>query len=164
MKKAIFIAAAVWLSLSGQSAAIDSEVSCLAKNIYHEARDQPLVGQIAVGQVTLNRVADSRFPGTVCEVITQGPHRPSWKNPNVRIPVKNRCQFSWYCDGKSDEIKNIEVYLEIQKLAQMLIHQQVLDITGGSTHYHTDDVTPYWAKTKTKTIEIEDHIFYRWEF
>jgi spore germination cell wall hydrolase CwlJ-like protein len=40
---------------------------------------------------------------------------------------------------------------------------QVLDITEGATHYHADYVNPSWAKTKTKTIEIEDHIFYRWE-
>jgi hypothetical protein len=40
---------------------------------------------------------------------------------------------------------------------------QILDITDGATHYHADYVRPSWAKTKTKTIEIEDHIFYRWE-
>jgi spore germination cell wall hydrolase CwlJ-like protein len=40
---------------------------------------------------------------------------------------------------------------------------QIFDITDGATHYHADYVRPSWAKTKTKTIEIEDHIFYRWE-
>ena len=39
----------------------------------------------------------------------------------------------------------------------------IADITEGATHYHADYVEPAWAKTKTKTIEIEDHIFYRWE-
>ena len=39
----------------------------------------------------------------------------------------------------------------------------VVDITEGATHYHADYVYPTWRKTKTKTIEIEDHIFYRWE-
>ena len=40
---------------------------------------------------------------------------------------------------------------------------EMIDITDGATHYHADYVKPAWAKTKTKTIEIGDHIFYRWE-
>jgi spore germination cell wall hydrolase CwlJ-like protein len=40
---------------------------------------------------------------------------------------------------------------------------QVVDITEGATHFHADYVRPAWRKTKTRTIEIEDHIFYRWE-
>ena len=39
----------------------------------------------------------------------------------------------------------------------------LLDITDGATHYHADYVFPAWRKTKTKTVEIGDHIFYRWE-
>ena len=47
---------------------------CMAINIYHEARNESVIGQIAVGQVVMNRVADERFPNTVCEVVTQGKH------------------------------------------------------------------------------------------
>ena len=39
----------------------------------------------------------------------------------------------------------------------------LLDITDGATHYHADYVSPAWKKSKTKTTEIGDHIFYRWE-
>ena len=69
-----------------------------------------------------------------------------------------------YCDGKSDTILNLEVYDKILGLTDYLIPNGYFDITdGATTHYHADYVRPDWAKTKTKTIEIEDHIFYRWE-
>ena len=138
---------------------------CLAENVYHEARNQPAAGQMAVMSVTLNRVADSRFPNTVCEVVRQGPHRPSWKDDTVLIPVRHKCQFSWYCDGKSDRIYDMETFDFIFVFTQGLIDGsiKVMDVTDGATHYHADYVEPSWAKTKTKTIEIEDHIFYRWE-
>ena len=50
-------------------------------------------------------------------------------------------------------------------LADVLLSNELpfLDITDGATHYHADYVKPSWAKTKTKTVEIQDHIFYRWE-
>lgn len=140
-----------------------SEISCLAENIYFEARNQSLAGKIAVGLVTLNRVRDARFPDTVCSVVKQGPTYTNWKG-NI-IPVKNRCQFSWYCDGQADTIheKHIEYYKEILDISIDLYYNEFYDITEGSTHYHADYVSPDWASTKTKTTEIDDHIFYRWE-
>ena len=140
-----------------------AETGCLALNIYHEARGQSIAGQIAVGQVTLNRVRDSRWPNSVCEVITQGPHRASWKGTGEMIPIRHRCQFSWYCDGKSDKINQPEVYRKIFNLAQILMNQDMIDITSKATHYHADYVQPSWAKTKRRTTKIEDHIFYIWE-
>jgi spore germination cell wall hydrolase CwlJ-like protein len=82
-----------------------------------------------------------------------------------KIPVRHRCQFSWYCDGKSDKIYDTETWNHIYLLTKGIVSDtlQILDITEGATHYHADYVSPAWAKTKTKTIEIEDHIFYRWE-
>ena len=141
------------------------ESYCLAENVYHEARNQPLAGQMAVIAVTMNRVADTRYPNTVCGVTKQGPHRPSWKGTGELIPVRHRCQFSWYCDGKSDKIYDEETFDNILVLTSMIIDGSVklMDITNGATHYHADYVLPSWAKTKTKTVEIEDHIFYRWE-
>ena len=78
------------------------EVTCLAENMYYEARNQSFAGQLAVSNVVMNRVADDRYPDTICEVVKQGPVRPSWKGTGEMIPVRNRCQFSWWCDGKSD--------------------------------------------------------------
>ena len=84
----------------------NEHVKCLALNMYHEARDQGTAGKLAVSAVVINRVSDSRFPNTICEVIKQGPTRKSWRDPSVSYPIKNRCQFSWYCDGVSDEVKD----------------------------------------------------------
>ena len=90
------ISAAIWASspVSGTEINYDDSAECLAKNIYYEARNQGTAGWMAVTAVVLNRVNDSRFPNTICEVVEQGPTRPSWKNANIKIPVKNR-RF-WY--------------------------------------------------------------------
>ena len=97
-------------------------------------------------------------------MVYQGPTRPSWQDPELMIPIRHKCQFSWYCDGKSDVMRNTSKREEIIKFAEYVLSTKFdLDITDGATHYHADYVYPAWAKTKTKTIEIGDHIFYRWE-
>ena len=142
----------------------DRSYECLALNMYHEARDQGTAGVLAVSAVVFNRIKDSRFPNTVCEVIEEGPTRASWKNPKIRFPIKNKCQISWYCDGKSDKPYDKEKYEYLLKLSIVFLSKKIpfLDITDGAVFYHADYVRPKWAKTKTKTIEIEDHIFYKW--
>ena len=139
-------------------------IQCLAMNMYHEARDQGTAGRLAVSAVVLNRVNDSRFPNSVCEVVLQAQMKPSWKT-GLPVPIRNKCQFSWYCDGKSDEIKDVKTYKKILDFAGVILHNNIrfIDITDGATHYHADYVKPDWAKTKTRTTEIGDHIFYRWE-
>ena len=136
-------------------------LACLALNIYHEARDQPIEGQVAVAQVVMERVKSNKYPNSICEVVMQGPTY-SW---SINYPIKHRCQFSWYCDGKSDRIHDMETFNSIYLFTTGLVDGTMIlkDVTEGATHYHADYVSPDWAKTKTKTIEIEDHIFYRWE-
>lgn len=159
------VASADELTQGERDTFIQQEAYCLAQNVYFEARNQPAAGQMAVMSVTLNRVNDDRFPNTVCGVVYEGPTRPSWKGTGEMIPVRHRCQFSWYCDGKSDEIKNKDAFEEILLLSELIIDgtMSFIDITEGATHYHADYVRPAWAETKTRTIEIEDHIFYRWD-
>ena len=143
---------------------LETAFICLALNTYHEAKNQSMIGQIATAQVVMNRVADDRYPNTVCEVVKQGPHRPSWENPGKEYPVKHRCQFSWYCDGKSDIPKNEKAWKKAQDYAYLVLYNRInLDVTEGATHYHATYVRPAWAKTKTRTTRIEKHIFYRWE-
>ena len=60
------------------------QITCLADNIYWEARNQPVRGMFAVAFVVDNRVSDTRYPNTYCEVIQQGPTRPSWKDITAR--------------------------------------------------------------------------------
>jgi len=146
------------------------QATCLAMNMYFEARNQSWRGIIAVGMVTLNRVRDKRFPDTLCEVVTQGPISKWWlKEKGKVVPVRHRCQFSWYCDGKSDKVPSadIELYDAILIKASRMIGSynwgKLDDMTKGSTHYHADYVYPEWRKMKTKMITIGNHIFYKWE-
>ena len=150
------------------------EARCLAENVYHEARNQGTAGWLAVAAVTMNRVIDNRFPNTICEVVFQAETKESWKTKGKKDilaaerifnPIRHRCQFSWYCDGKSDDINNVSIYMEIMQFSRLILTSQVMmfDITDGATFYHADSITPSWAKSKIKTIEIGDHIFYRWK-
>ena len=132
------------------------EVECLALNIYHEARNQPTAGKLAVAQVTLNRVKHDRFPNTICGVVYQG----YYLNNN---PIKHKCQFSWWCDGKSDKPKEIQSWNYALMLARHM-HEGVfdnIDVVKDATHYHAVYVKPYWTKEKKKVKVIADHIFYK---
>ena len=139
---------------------LETAFMCLALNTYHEAKNQSMVGQIAVAEVVMNRVADSRYPNTVCEVVKQGP-----KYKGSDVPVRHKCQFSWLCDGKSDEPRrDSKEWRRAQDYARIVLSGRiVLDVTEGATHYHATYVKPSWAKTKTRTTRIESHIFYRCE-
>lgn len=149
-------------------------VQCMATNLYFEARDQSFAGQIAIALVVVNRVKDKRFPNSICSVIYEGPMKESWKtkadptlseDDRIYYPIKNRCQFSWYCDGKSDEVKEESTYKHLYEISELFLDQDVtfLDITEGSTHYHAHYVAPDWGDDHTKVMQIDDHIFYRWE-
>ena len=145
---------------------------CLALNVYHEAKNQSFIGQVAVAQVVMNRVKDSRFPNTICEVVYQGPVKESWKtrqypdledHKRIYYPKKHQCQFSWYCDGKSDRIWNEDAFARAFIIAKRVIAGQYDGYLEGATHYHATYVNPDWAKTKTLITQVGDHIFYRWD-
>jgi len=138
---------------------LETALMCMAVNIYHEAKNQPMAGQIAVAQVVMNRVNDSRYPDNVCDVVKQG---LTYKNGKV---VLGKCQFSWYCDGKKDDVnmKSEKWRNSIRYASMVLTNRITLDVTEGATHYHATYVRPAWARTKTKTVRINRHIFYRWE-
>ena len=143
----------------------EKSIECLAMNMYHEARGQGTAGLLAVSSVVMNRVADERFPNTICGVIKQAQTRPSWKDKNKMIPIRDKCQFSWFCDGKSDVPTDKETYKRLLTIAKTLLYNNVIipDITDGALFYHADYVKPDWSKTKTKTVEVQDHIFYKWD-
>ena len=139
----------------------EKQHECLAKNIYFEARNEPFAGQFAVALVTLNRVHDTAFPNTICEVVDQGIHHADG------FPKRDRCQFSWYCDGNSDEVRNKRAWEVVQKTANLAMLQyssikaEGLDYTEGARFYHTFEVNPRWSKVYPKVGRIGDHIFYR---
>ena len=138
---------------------IAEAIMCLALNVYHEARDQPFIGQVAVAQVVMNRVYDDRYPDHPCEVVFQGPTY-SWK-PD--FPLRHRCQFSWYCDGKSDKVYDEDAYKQALTIAHGVYYDNLDDFVEGATHYHAVYVLPEWAESKTPVVQIGQHMFYRWE-
>tara|TARA_B110000503_G_C7116881_1_gene400790 strand:- start:649 stop:1266 length:618 start_codon:yes stop_codon:yes gene_type:complete len=126
---------------------------CLAMNIYHEARGDSYAGKMAVSDVVLNRVKDSRYPNTICGVVYQGGEE------------RRRCHFSWYCDGRSDTPFDDVSWQESQDIAKNILTNDTSNLTEGATHYHTFRVKPNWISDRGMLVvgRIGDHIFYRWE-
>ena len=135
---------------------IAAEVECLALNIYFETHAVSLADAVAVSDVVLNRVKSSNYPNTVCKVVKQGYYD---SNGN---PIRHKCQFSWWCDGKSDNPKNYEAWERSLAVArEIYLTDSFIGITEGSTHYHANYVTPEWSNQFTRVTRIGSHIFYR---
>ena len=131
---------------------------CLALNIYYEARGSSLADQAGVANVVLNRTNDRRYPDTICGVVYQGE-----KDANGNM-IRHRCQFSWYCDGKSDVPTDRDLWIAAQMLAWYMIEENMYrGLTEGATHYHADYVNPRWKRDLQLVGRIGEHIFYRWE-
>ena len=132
------------------------ELECMSMNIYFEAALESTAGKLAVAQVTLNRVRSEHYPNTVCSVVKQGKHYASG------FPVRDRCQFSWYCDGKHDTPSMGRMWQESKNIATYAMENPtMLDITDGATHYHADYIeNPRWAISRHRTLQIDTHIFY----
>lgn len=142
--------AAAEISIQGGTGLdIESEIQCLALNIYFEARSESDAGKRAVGHVVMNRVADPRFPGWVCEVVRQGGESP-----------RNHCQFSWWCDGRSDEPRDRGSWIRSWEAAYRVFWGYSEDPTDGALWYHADYVKPAWRKLMGKGNKIGRHIFY----
>ena len=125
-------------------------ITCLALNVYHEARNENMNGMYAVASVVINRVQDDRWPNNVCAVIKDGYRKDSHK-----------CQFSWYCDGKSDVPYEDRAWALAVLVADDVLKGTVDDVSHGATHYHANYVTPIWAKKLTRTVSYGSHIFYK---
>lgn len=134
------------------------DYECMALNIYFETRGQNLADSAAVADVVLNRKLDMRYPSTVCGVV-----KDAVLNSNGQ-PVRNKCQFSWFCDGKSDTPHDKRSW-ERSKIiaAQVMFDGRFRGITEGSTHYHATYVNPRWASSLVLIGRIGSHIYYRWD-
>ena len=121
---------------------IDLAVMCLAMNVYWEARNQSLAGQVAVAQVTVERVLSSDYPNDVCGVVYQ--HK----------------QFSWFWDGKSDVPQEKVAWDRAQMVAMGVLGGSGHSDLGGVLHYHALYVKPYWTKDMKMVARIDDHLFY----
>jgi len=123
-----------------------AEIGCMAQNIYFEARSESIEGQRAVAHVTMNRVAHSNWPNTVCEVVFE--------------PF----QFSWTHLVKNHTPGNKELYSEVYKVAEAVYNNTLEDNTGSATFYYADYIDkPHWAYQMDETVRYGVHIFYKWD-
>ena len=134
---------------------------CLQENIYFEAANQDVEGQAAVAWVTLNRMEHETYPNTVCGVVKQAKLDTDGK------PKKHKCQFSWYCDGKPDEVDESKVAQRAWEDANIVAQATLVawakkhrDSVGGAIMYHADYVNPYWVDAYHLTKKVGDHLFY----
>ena len=137
----------------------NNEAYCLAQNMYFEAGNQPVAGKIAVSQVVINRTNHMNYPSTICGVVYDAKYRENWKGNFV--PIRHQCQFSWFCDGKSDDPEDSKTWIQCLTLARNILQGEYGDITEGATHYHNVYVNPYWADSLNETVRINEHIFYK---
>lgn len=132
-----------------------SDIECLAKNIYYEARGESEHGMIAVGMVTINRSRDSSFSKTICGVVSQS---------LVSDTGEKICQFSWVCELTLAAKPVGARWVESLSIARMLLnggHIDHKDLVEGAKYFHASNARPSWRKNKIKVAEIGNHVFYK---
>ena len=137
-----------------------AEEFCMAQNIFFEAGIDNLAGMAAVANTVLNRVEHDYYPDTICGVIHQGQ-----KDANGNM-IRHKCQFSWYCDGKSDRIPESQNWERAKRVAWDIMHtNEYRGLAEGATHYHATYVNPNWARQRDmdEVGRIGEHLFYRWD-
>lgn len=152
MERGTLYAAIAFVALLAASdagaATLRNEQQCLALALYWEARGEGRTGMTAVGWTVLNRVRNPDFPSTPCAVVRQGGERPP-------------CQFSWWCDGRSDRPRERRSWNLALLIAAELLVDPPADPTGGSLYYHSVTVNPRWIRSLRRTARIGSHVFYR---
>lgn len=140
----------------------ESDKLCLQQNIYFEARNQSVEGKVAVAWVTMNRVESSRYPDTICDVVKQG------RKDSKGNMIRHKCQFSWFCDGKSDKISNNVIEQRAWEDSGLVADVVLLDWARendspveDATMYHADYVNPFWTTAYEVVATVESHIFYQ---
>jgi len=148
----ILIGIALGLSVLGEAGAeprhLRDEHKCLSLALYWEARGELQLGMVAVGWTILNRTRSPDFPSTPCDVVFEGGEQPP-------------CQFSWWCDGKSDQPRHRNSWIRAQVIAARLLIDPQPDPTHGALFFHSTTIRVPWARPRTRTARIGNHIFYR---
>ena len=144
----LLLGLALALAGSGAARADHTPRHCLAMAIYWEAKSCGREDMTAVGWVVLNRQADGEFPAEICAVVKQGGERPG-------------CQFSWWCDGKSDRPEDDEAWRRAREVADALLTRPPPDPTGGALFFHSKEIERPWSVSRKRTAAIGCHIFYK---
>ena len=131
------------------------DVTCLADTVYFEARSENILGQLAVAQVVMNRVFSSNGLDTICDVVHKGKMSKSGRM------VKNKCQFSFYCDGKPERIHDIEGYNQSSLVATLAMSGVYIDGLQEATSFHAVGKKPKWVKSKEFLRRVGNHMFYK---
>ena len=127
---------------------LDDAITCLARSIYWEANRKDLAEMEAIANVVMNRLGHKGFPNTICGVVKQGHEQGA-------------CQFSWWCDGRSDKAREDEPYAHAKEIARKALNRQLKDRSGGALYFHHREISPYWSREYMKTAEIGEHVFYK---
>ncbi len=130
------------------AASVDDAIVCLSRTIYWEAKGGTDADMEAVANVVLNRLGHEGYPDTICGVVKQGSE-------------KKACQFSWWCDGRSDQVQEDERYAASKEIARKALNQQLTDRTQGAMYFHDRNVKPVWATEYIKTAETGKFLFYK---
>lgn len=127
-----------------------AEMECMALTLYFEARGEPFAGQWEVAQVVLARVSSEDYPETVCGVVKQ-----------AKKPGRFNCQFTWWCDGRGDDPRNLVAYR--QALGLSFFAMKVGPAPTAPTHYHATYVEPKdWDWSQFEVVsQVGGHVFYR---
>ena len=125
---------------------LDDAITCLARTIYWEANRKDNAEMEAIANVVMNRLGHKGFPNTICGVVKQGHEQGT-------------CQFSWWCDGRSDDAEEDKPYAIAKEIARKALNRQLADRTGGALYFHQRKATPSWSAEYIKTVEVGEHVF-----
>lgn len=131
----------------------EQDIMCLAKNIYYEAGLEEFDGQVAVAQVTLNRVEHEEFPNSVCGVV--------YHKTKSNSTGKTVCQFSWVCNVPSKIKYSSQRWEESYGIARNVIIDGLrLHELQDAMYFHNTHVSPSWGRRLERLTKIGGHIFY----
>jgi len=127
---------------------VDDAITCLSRTVYWEAKGGSPADMEAVANVVLNRLGHEGFADTVCGVVKQDAH-------------KKNCQFSWWCDGRPDQVVEEDRYVDAKEVARKALNQQLEDRTNGALYFHDKRLSPESFKRYVRTAQTDKFVFYK---
>jgi spore germination cell wall hydrolase CwlJ-like protein len=133
----------------------EKEIACLAEAVYFESRSEGLLSQLGVAVVVLNRANLHDYPSNLCDVVHQS---KLWKGK----PIRNKCMFSYWCDGKPERITDHDSYERSLFVSKLALNGVTIKYIQDATHYHAQYVKPFWSTSPRfkRLVQLGSHIFY----